>query len=135
MDVTSGVSNAVSVESYTSMAAEKAEQALSSAETGAEEDRAFIRMSFLKNQADSILNKAREAESDPTDAFDKDLLRSIRESAFRFDVAMSMRNLEDAERHFTELRDLGGRLAAQLVVLKARYEADTVSDVEEPEQN
>jgi len=129
MDVTSGVSNAITVESYTSLAAEKADQAMSSAETGAEEDRAFVRMTFLRNQADSILSKAQEAERDGTEVFDRELLKSIREAAFRFDVAVSLRNMDDVERHFADLRELGGQLAAQLVVLKARYEAETVSDI------
>lgn len=121
-DVTSGVSNAINVESYSSLAAEQAEQALSNAEAAAEEDRHFMRLAYLKSQVENILSQATEAANFEEGTVDAELLQAIREASFRFDVAVSAKNDQDLERAFSDLKELGGQLSTQLLVLRSRSE-------------
>ncbi|MGI8905076.1 MAG: molecular chaperone DnaK [Candidatus Sumerlaeaceae bacterium] len=119
-DVTSGSSSAISVESYSSLAAEHAEQAIKDAESRVDEDRTFVRIAFLKSQAESMLSLANQQMADPASEVDSQLLKSLREASFRFDVAVSAASIPDIEVAYEELKGLHGDLTTQLLISRSR---------------
>jgi molecular chaperone DnaK len=118
-DITSGSSNAITVESYSSMAVEHAEQGVKDAEERAEEDRLFVRITYLKQQADNMLNQATAALAEPTSTADEQLIKALREASFRFDVAASTGSLQDVEAAYEDLKRLHGDLTTHIVITRA----------------
>ena len=120
MDVTSGTSNAISIESYTSLASAKAEEAISNAENAGEDDKHFIRKQFISKKADRVLILANEAVADEEFPLPPELYRQIKEAAFKLDVAIASNNSEEIERNYSVLKELSSDLEGHVMMVKSR---------------
>lgn len=124
MDVTSGASNAISIESYAASAsAEQAEEVIRQAEEVSDEDRRFVRMQFIKRQAEQILNMANEQAQDPDYPLTPLLLQQIREAAFKLDVASSAQDTEGVERQYNILKEYGSEVEGHRSMAQHRRSA------------
>jgi molecular chaperone DnaK len=120
MDVTSGTSNAVSIQNYAASTTAKADEALREAEEAADEDRKYVRLQFIKRQADHLIDIANEFANDPEYPLPAHLIKQVRETAFRLDVATAGRDMEAADRHFAVLKELGSELEGHAMMVKHR---------------
>lgn len=123
MDVTSGTSNAISIENYAAASIERAETALNDAENAADADRAYVKMQYIKRQADHILELTNEAAADPEYPLPPQLTKQVRESSFRLDVAFSAKDQEAVERHFSVLKEIASEVEGHVAMLRHRRAA------------
>lgn len=134
MDVTSGISNTVSIENYVSETLDKAEKATMDLEEGAERDREYIRIQFIKRQAEGILTLANELANDPDYPLSPKLLRQVRESSFKLDVAFSQNANADVDTHFALLKELGSEVEGHNAMVQHRkgntLQSSTMDDLD-----
>jgi molecular chaperone DnaK len=123
MDVTSGTSSDIKIESYAASTAEQAEQAVLEAEEAADADRQFVRLQFIKRQADQITAMADEFANDPVYPLPAHLLKQIRETSFRLDVATASRDVEATDMHFAVLKELGSEVEGHASMARHRKAA------------
>ena len=119
-DVTSGSSNAIVIESYATTSPEQAEEIVNQAENSVEEDRAFVKRKFLQQQAENYLTVTTEALSDPEYPLPQKLANEVRDAAFRFDVAVRAKTMEEAERAYVELKELFSEVEGHLAMIQHR---------------
>lgn len=120
MDVTSGLSNAISITSYIASSTADANEFVRDAEEAVEEDRLFIRQQFIRRQSDQILRNSNDALLDVDYPLPQDIGNQVRECAFRLDVALANRNKEEAERIFSSLKELNSEVEGHVAMLHHR---------------
>lgn len=120
MDVTSGVSNAVSIENYVAANLEGTEEIVREAEEAADLDRNYLRKQFMRRQAEQILANATEAANNNDYPLPPELMRQVREAAFRFDVAFSSKSIEEIDQNFSALKELGSEVEGHITMVQHR---------------
>ncbi len=120
MDVTSGVSNAVSIESYVASSLEQAEEAVRAAESAADEDRLYLRKQYIRRHAESILAKAIEASEDGEYPLPPEIMRQVRETSFRLDVALNAKGMDEVERVYIVMRELATEVDGHVTMVQHR---------------
>jgi molecular chaperone DnaK len=130
MDVTSGVSNQISIESYAASSTEKAEDAIRDAEEAAAADRDFIKQQFIRRQGDQILVNANAAGEDDDYPLPPELVRQVREAAFKLDVALSTQS-DDIEHCYSLLKELGSEVDGHIAMVRHRRGEDSAEFIVE----
>lgn len=125
-DVTSGASHSVTIESYSSAVGEEdVRRMVQVAEEKVAEDKAYMRMSFLRQQGDDIVLLLSEILQEEDDPLDKDTVVRVKEAMFTFDVAVAKRDPREVEIALDRLRELSDDLGDRVLLLKARREQDS----------
>lgn len=117
-DATSGVSNSISIETYSQISPEEASAAILEAEEKVEEDRAFMRRKYVRLQADHIISQLETLASSVTDPLGAETVKAIREAAFKFDLAYSSKVDQDIEAAFENLKTLATQYNDRLLEIK-----------------
>lgn len=105
-DVTTGASNSITIESYASTSPELAVETIKKAEEAADEDKVYIRIQYLKNQVNQMLETVLGAADDEVYPLSDVLVKQFKEAAFKTDVALSTEDIEEAEQCFKVLREI-----------------------------
>lgn len=119
-DATSGVTNSVVIENYTMLSEEDAEEVVRAAESAADEDRKFMRRTYLKNQADQLMKSFEEVLADTNDPLDPETAKAIREAMFKFDLAYSTDDVAGSETSFSHMKQLAALVSDRLLMLRLR---------------
>lgn len=118
-EVTSGVSNSITIESFTSVDPEQAERMAAEAQAAAEEDRVFMRRVSLEKQGASLVDEFESLIADNEKPLDPMTVQGLREAIFRFEVAKASKKLDEIERAVDGLQEyariLGDRLLAKRI--------------------
>lgn len=125
-DVTSGTSQTISIENYVSTSPETAEKAIHDAEEAAEADRLYLRKQFILRQAEQILENTNTAVNDPEYPFSQEMAQQIKETAFRLDVAAVSKSIEEMEKIFSLLKELGSEVEGHLAMVQHRRGGNTL---------
>lgn len=115
-DAMSGVSNSISIESCAQVTMDEATDMVHAAEEAAQEDRAFMRRAYLKNQADMLVESFHVLLADKNDPLDEASIKAIREAMFRFDVCYSGRDLPEVEEAYSRLQELGKQFQERILM-------------------
>jgi molecular chaperone DnaK len=118
-EITSGVSNSITIESFSTVRPEEAERIAEEAEKAADEDRLHMRRISLKRQAEKQIEALEELLADNQKPLDAATAQHVREAIFRFEVAYASGNLDEIERAFAGLEEyvkvFGDRLLAKRI--------------------
>lgn len=118
-EVTSGVSNSITIESFSAVQPEEAERIAQQAQEAAEQDRIHMRKVSLKRQGRDLVESFEGLLGDTQHPLDPLTAQQLREAIFRFEVASAADNLDELERAFLGLQEfvrvLGDRLLAKRI--------------------
>lgn len=116
-EVTSGISNSITIECFGSLGVEDAERIAEEAQAAAEEDRLFLRKVSLIKQGEDLVEQLERLLQDQEQPLDPMTAANLREAIFRFEVAKATDRIEDVERALDGLNEfanvLGDRLLAK----------------------
>ncbi|AXA35538.1 MAG: molecular chaperone DnaK [Candidatus Hydrogenedentota bacterium] len=114
-EVTSGISNSITIHSFTQVTPEQAEEMVAAAQAAADQDLLHIRKQALRRMADEIiegLTRILENQERPLDPL---TAQNIRETIFKFDVAFSRGELPEIERAYELLKELGDMFSSRIL--------------------
>src|SRR5690606_17261567 len=129
----SGVSQAVSIENYVATSQEQADEAVKAAESAVDEDRIYLRKQFIRRSGEQVLTMATEAAADEEYPLPPEMLRQVKEAAFRLDVALNAKPMDEIERTYSLLRELATEVEGHVTMVKHRRGEgvfDVVQDLE-----
>ncbi len=118
-EVTSGVSNSITIESFATVEPEEAEKVVAEAQQAADMDRLFMRKVSLIRQGEDLVEQFESLLADEAHPLDHQTAQSLREAIFRFEVARAANSLDELERALLGLtefaKSLGERLLAKRI--------------------
>ncbi|MCX7626449.1 MAG: molecular chaperone DnaK [Candidatus Sumerlaeaceae bacterium] len=114
-EVTSGISNSITIECFGSLEMEDAERIAEEAQAAAEEDRLFLRKVSLVKQGEALIEELEPLLQDQERPLDPMTAANLREAIFRFEVAKATDRIEDIERALEGLNELASSLGERLL--------------------
>jgi molecular chaperone DnaK len=114
-EVTSGISQSITIESFGTLPKEEAEKIAEQAQAAAEEDRLFMRQVSLLKQGESLVEQFEALLADELHPLDPTTSQSLREAIFRFEVARASKKLDEIERAVTGLSEFASVLGERLL--------------------
>ncbi|MGC8740426.1 MAG: molecular chaperone DnaK [Candidatus Sumerlaeaceae bacterium] len=118
-EVTSGVSNSITIESFGNVDPEEAERLAAQAQAAADADREFMRKVSFQRQGKQLVEEFEALLATSERSLDPTTVQSLREAIFRFEVAAASQKLDEIERAVQGLQEyakiLGDRLLAKRI--------------------
>lgn len=105
-DAMSGVTNAVTIESFGYVSPEEAGGIVSAAEAAAEEDRTFMRLTYLRKRGAGMVAELNARLEDESRKLPEDEAHKLREMIFRWDVVSKSNDRTQIETALSELEQL-----------------------------
>ncbi len=114
-EVTSGISNSITIHSFTQVTPEQAEEMVAAAQAAADQDLLHIRKQALRRMADEIIDGLTRILENQERPLDPLTAQNIRETIFKFDVAFSRGELPEIERAYEMLKELGDMFSSRIL--------------------
>jgi molecular chaperone DnaK len=114
-EVTSGVSNSITIESFATIQPEEAEKVVAEAQEAAEHDRLYMRKISLLRQAEALIEQFEALLADEQQPLEPQTAQNLREAIFRFEVARAADNMDEIERGYTALAEFAKVLSDRLL--------------------
>lgn len=115
-DAMSGVTNSISIESYSQLTAEEAAEMVQAAAAAADEDRAFMRRTYLRQQAEHLISSLQVILQDEKEPVSEEQRQRIKEAFFRYDMAKSQDDTEQLDLAYSSLVDVSNEFSDRMLM-------------------